>query len=180
MALKQEYLPHYGYSDYLQWEGDWELIEGIPYAMSPAPTLKHQFISNAIGHYLYEALDNCEKCQALIASDWKIDNETLVQPDNLVICHEPLHPNYLSQAPELIFEILSPATAKKDQTLKFELYEKEGVKFYVLVDPDEEVIKAYELKEGRYVIMTSTHSDAVSFNLSECDIAIPFNKIWKK
>ncbi|WP_321277371.1 Uma2 family endonuclease [Thiomicrorhabdus indica] len=179
MAVKVEYLPEYTYQDYLDWEGDWELIQGVPYAMAPAPTIKHQLISNALGHFLYQALERCEKCKSLIAADWKIDNETVVQPDNLVICHTPMHPNYLSQSPELIFEILSPSTAKKDQTLKFELYEKEGVKFYVLVDPEEEVVKAYELKEGRYVIITSTHSDSLTFNLSECSVEIPFAKIWK-
>jgi len=179
MALKVEYLPKYTYQEYSDWEGDWEVIHGIPYAMAPAPTIKHQSLSTKISRYLDEALDNCEKCQALIAPDWKVDNETVVQPDNLVICHTPMHPNYLSQSPELIFEILSPATAKKDQTLKFELYEKEGVRFYVLVDPEEEVAKAYELKEGRYVIITSTHSDTLTFDLSECSVEIPFEKIWK-
>ena len=37
-------LPHYTYEDYCQWEGRWELIDGIPYAMSPAPTPHHQRI----------------------------------------------------------------------------------------------------------------------------------------
>jgi hypothetical protein len=34
-------IPHYTYTDYKSWEGDWELIQGIPYAMSPAPNWKH-------------------------------------------------------------------------------------------------------------------------------------------
>lgn len=42
LALKIEDLPHYTYDDYAQWEGRWEIIEGVPYAMSPAPTIKHQ------------------------------------------------------------------------------------------------------------------------------------------
>jgi len=32
---------NYTYDDYKQWQGDWELIAGIPLAMSPAPTRKH-------------------------------------------------------------------------------------------------------------------------------------------
>ncbi len=40
--LKIEYLPKYKYDDYKQWEGKWELIHGIPYAMSPALGFEHQ------------------------------------------------------------------------------------------------------------------------------------------
>ena len=38
-ALKVEDLPHYTYDDYVQWEGRWELIKGIPFAMVPAPVM---------------------------------------------------------------------------------------------------------------------------------------------
>jgi hypothetical protein len=46
-------LPHYTYDDYVHWEGKWELIDGIPYAMSPAPVPKHQVVSNNLssGNY---------------------------------------------------------------------------------------------------------------------------------
>jgi hypothetical protein len=44
MAGAIKILPHYTYSDYEQWEGQWELIDGIPYAMSPLPVPKHQKI----------------------------------------------------------------------------------------------------------------------------------------
>ena len=37
-------LPHYTYEDYCNWEGRWELIDGIPFAMSPAPTPRHQWL----------------------------------------------------------------------------------------------------------------------------------------
>ena len=35
MGLSQKYLPHYTYDDYYQWDGNWELIYGVPYAMFP-------------------------------------------------------------------------------------------------------------------------------------------------
>lgn len=46
--LKPAYLPHYTYDDYARWEGDWELIEGVPFAMSPAPSIRHQSLSVSI------------------------------------------------------------------------------------------------------------------------------------
>ena len=43
-ALKVEYLPHYSYEDYLLWEGDWELISGVAFAIAPSPAKNHQMI----------------------------------------------------------------------------------------------------------------------------------------
>src|SRR5690606_8258397 len=48
MALEARDLPHYTFEDYERWEGRWELIYGIPYAMSPQPNLKHQRVSGNI------------------------------------------------------------------------------------------------------------------------------------
>ena len=42
----------------------------------------------------------------------------------------------LQEAPVLIFEIFSPSAKEKDKSLKYELYKKAGVKYYVMVDPD--------------------------------------------
>ena len=149
-ALKEEDLPQYTYEDYKLWEGDWELIHGVPYAMAPAPMIKHQAISNRIARFLDEALENCTTCQALLPIDWKVNNHTIVQPDNLIICHEPMHEAYITKAPKVIFEILSKSTAHKDKNLKFNLYEKEGVNYYIIVDSNESLAKVYKLNEGRY------------------------------
>jgi hypothetical protein len=67
--LRIEDLPSYTYEDYAQWEGRWELIRGIPYAMSPAPTIQHQTISHNIAVALAKSLEGCEHCQALLPVD---------------------------------------------------------------------------------------------------------------
>ena len=179
-ALKEEYLPHYTYDEYVAWDGEWELIDGVPYAMAPAPTIKHQTISNEIARRLSEALDRCEKCRALIAADWKVSEDTVVQPDNLVICHKPTNNSYLLKAPALIFEILSPSTQQKDRGLKFELYEREGVGYYVIVDPKEEIAKVYRLDTaGRYIKVADVSDESVVFTLDGCEIPFKFEKIWR-
>ncbi|MEI6206667.1 MAG: Uma2 family endonuclease [Desulfuromonadales bacterium] len=53
-------------------------------------------------------------------------------------------------APDLVVEILSPHTARKDLTRKFELYERAGVREYWVVYPDEKIIQVYRLEDGRY------------------------------
>jgi len=177
-AIKKEYLPNYTYDDYKNWEGNWELIYGVPYAMAPAPMIKHQAISNRIARYLEESLQDCEACQALLPVDWKIDDSTVVQPDNLIICHTPQNEAYIKKAPKVIFEILSKSTAVVDKNLKYELYEKEGVRYYIIVDPSESIAKVYELKEGRYIKLCDAYEDSVDFELETCAFVFDFAKIW--
>ena len=177
-AIKKEYLPHYTYEEYKKWEGNWELIYGVPYAMSPAPMIRHQAVSNKIAWQLQEILKECEACQALLPVDWKIDESTIVQPDNLIICHKPLHEAYITKAPRVIFEILSKSTAMVDKNLKYELYEQEGVDYYVIVDPEETIAKVYRLKEGRYIKICDAHEEQIDFDLREYVVSFDFGKIW--
>lgn len=179
-ALKLEDLPRYTYEEYLKWEGEWELIYGIAYAMSPAPMIKHQNISAKIARYLDEAVENCINCQSLLPIDWKISNETVVQPDNSLICHKPTNEAYITKAPKIIFEILSKSTARKDKGLKYNLYESEGVTYYIIVDPIESMAKVYHLKNGRYIKLTDATDEVVKFEIDECNhtIEFDFNKIW--
>jgi len=177
-AVKLENIPHYTYEEYKHWEDEWEIIDGVAYAMSPAPMIKHQKVSNNIAWLLKEELKECETCQALLPVDWKISEDTVVQPDNLIVCYEPKGA-YISKAPTMIFEILSKSTAKKDKTVKFELYESEGVKYYIIVDPDESIAKAYELKDGRYIKMLDATDESLDFDLGKCQIKINFQKLWE-
>lgn len=77
-ALKAEHLPEYTYENYLAWEGNWELIHGVPYAMSPGPSIRHQRLNTRITMLLNELLGDCEKCEALIPVDWKVSDTTVV------------------------------------------------------------------------------------------------------
>ena len=177
-ALKKEYFPNYTYGDYKEWKGDWELIYGIPYAMAPAPMIKHQAVSNKIAWQLQNVLKECANCQALLPINWKIDDATVVQPDNLVICHKPLNEAYIKKAPKIIFEILSKSTATKDRNLKYDLYEQEGVEYYIIVDPKEEIAKVYRLQYGRYIKVCDADEDSVKFELKECSFDFDFSEIW--
>ena len=177
-AAAREYSANYTYSDYKHWEGRWELIYGMPYAMAPAPTIEHQSISNKIAWQLVENLKDCSKCQALLPIDWKIDETTVVQPDNLVICHKPINSAYLTKAPKIIFEVLSKSTAYRDLNLKYELYQKEGVEFYIIVNGEDKIAKVYQLKNGKYIKAIDAHNEKFEFKLKECTFEFDFFKIW--
>jgi Uma2 family endonuclease len=176
-VLEPTDLPHYTYKDYIDWEGRWELFDGIAYAMTPAPSIDHQRISQKIARLLDEALENCEQCVALLPVDWKITEDTIVQPDNLVVCYQPSG-KYLTRAPSLIFEILSASTRSKDENIKFRLYETEIVLYYCLVDPDEKSIKIFLLTDGRYIKQIDATTETFEFDLSACQITLDCSKVW--
>jgi Uma2 family endonuclease len=67
----------------------------------------------------------------------------------------------------MIFEILSKSTAKKDTGIKFNLYEQEGVKYYIIVDPENEVAKVYKLHEGRYIKVPDVSDKKIEFYIKE-------------
>ncbi len=180
--LKKEYLPKYTYNDYKQWKGNWELIHGIPYAMSPAPRIEHQEVSGKINYQLLNLLRDSKKCKALLPVDWRVNKEdeddNVLQPDNLVICKD-VKGNYISEAPALIFEIISPSSALKDRFTKYNIYQTQGVKYYIIVDCDTKSADVFELKNGTYSKMIEAKNDTVKFILEEnCIIDFNFSEIW--
>jgi len=128
MGALRGYLPHYTYEDYKHWEGRWEIIDGLAYAMSPMAMPSHQYISNKIARILDEQLEECKECGAFLPIDWRVSNDTIIQSDNLVLCYKPTK-SYITKTPKIIFEVISKNTAKKDETIKYEIYEREGVNY---------------------------------------------------
>lgn len=179
MALQLKVLPNYTYNDYVNWEGKWEIIEGIPYAMSPAPRLKHQAAAAAINTVLANGLENvgCNKCKVYQPIDLKIDENTIVQPDLSIICNVTEDKAYIDFPPNLVVEILSPSTALKDKNTKYELYQNFGIKYYLIFDLDLKEILAYKLSEKKYELFNCKKE---GFALkSGCNIHSNFDKVFE-
>jgi Uma2 family endonuclease len=179
-AIAYENLPHYSYEDYLKWDGRWEIINGIAYAMSPAPSPKHQKITFKIAKELDSNFEcNKKECEVYIAPvDWKISDDTVVQPDVAIFCENPTQ--YFSTTPPLVVEVLSKATALKDVTTKFKLYEKADVEYYILVEPNSEVFDVYKLEANSFKhIKKGTKIDKIEFEFNNgCKSAIDFTKVF--
>ncbi|MEZ4825777.1 MAG: Uma2 family endonuclease [Bacteroidia bacterium] len=168
-------LPHYTVEDYKKWEGNWELIHGIPYAMSPSPRLTHQRVSRKIMVLLDRHFEICSHCEVLQPIDIHLEKDTVVQPDVSVICGSTDSVNEYNK-PVLVVEILSPSTAIKDRNLKFRLYESNGIKYYWLVEPDQKWVEVYELIDGKYARLEV--SGSVTFDLGECVFDFDFREIF--
>lgn len=161
-ALKREDA-RYTYADYLLWpeEERWEIIHGTAYSMSPAPGRRHQALLGRL-HLAFQKSFEGKPCEVYLAPFDVLfpdrddlleeDIDTVVQPDLIVICD----PGKLSErgcrgAPDLVVEILSPHTARKDMAQKYELYESAGVKEYWIVDPGNRFLTIHVLgPEGRF------------------------------
>jgi len=172
-------LPHYNFEDWQLWEGKWEIIHGIPYAMSPAPVPKHQIIANALGAEFHFELKKCKDCKAMQPVDYKVGDDTVVQPDLLIVC-EPIAKPYLDFAPVLIAEILSPSTALKDTHTKYQIYEQQKIKYYLIISPDKEEVEVFENSDKGFQRINAGSSFTHQFIFSEeCVVDIDFKEIWK-
>jgi Uma2 family endonuclease len=146
-----KYIPHYSIDDYRTWEGDWELWEGIAVAMKPSPFGKHQKLLTRLAQRFLNAIERsgCADCQVVVELDWIIDQETVVRPDLSIVCGADLD-RFIEDTPVLIVEVLSDSTRHKDQTAKLKLYEMQGVRYYLLADPETNTSRGYELNDRRY------------------------------
>ncbi len=122
--------------------------------MSPSPNRTHQKLIGEIFRIIANYLKDNEVGEAYIApSDVYLDDENVVQPDIYFVSKNNL--SILTDAgadgaPNLIIELLSPSNAYYDLRAKLQLYEKFGVKEYFIVDPEDNIVIAYKLTEGRY------------------------------
>ncbi|HPQ97513.1 MAG: Uma2 family endonuclease [Thiothrix sp.] len=145
----------YTYGHYRQWPQAerWELIEGVPHAMT-APSRRHQEtvfeLAGQIRNQLLEA-----DCNGYVApfdvrlpegteTDDRI--ETVVQPDLLVVCDpDKLDDQGCRGAPDWIIEVTAPSTAVTDLNRKRDLYQHHGVREYWIVHPLEHWVMVYLL-----------------------------------
>ena len=162
MALPQQKKRPYTYGDYLTWPDDerWEIIEGVPYDMTPAPAPRHQELLGELHVQIHPQLKG-KLCRVYLApfdvrlpegeQDEALDR-TVVQPDLTVFCdRNKLDRRGLRGAPDFVVEIISPSSVSHDQIRKAALYEKHGVKEYWVLHPTDRLVYVRVLKkDGRY------------------------------
>jgi Uma2 family endonuclease len=118
--------------------------------MSPAPTLRHQYIVMRIIKLLLGTVPGGDVFTAPTAV--RLSQQT-VQPDVFWIADDsacvPQETHFLG-GPDLIVEVLSPGNTENDRMTKYDLYERHGVGEYWIVDPVEAYIEVYTLADGRF------------------------------
>jgi Uma2 family endonuclease len=164
------------------------LEEGAPFQlinydliMSPSPIPFHQLISARIIYLMSAFLENKTDDGFLVSApmDVKFNDGNVFQPDVLYITAErksELVKDRVEGAPDLVIEILSPSTGYYDLRQKKDIYEKYGVKEYIIIDPVVQTAELYALKDGGYYLhqkaeknkkLPSVVLEGFSFDLSK-------------
>jgi Uma2 family endonuclease len=167
------------------------LEEGAPFqlinfdlVMSPSPIPLHQVISrriiSAISDFLGDKIDD----GFLVYSpmDVKLDEGNVLQPDILYITAErkaQVVKERVEGAPDLVVEILSPSNAYYDLRLKKNIYEKHGVKEYIIVDPIEQSAELYALKDGIYYLHQKAQNNEHLNSVLLQGFSVDLSKLFK-
>ena len=129
-----------------------ELIDGEHY-VTPSPNLRHQEILASLHLVIGSWLETHRVGRVYFAPlDVVFSHFDIVEPDLLYMSNaraaEVSTPKHVRGAPELVVEIGSPSTRRRDTTIKRQLYERAGVTEYWIVDPGAEVVRVYR-REGK-------------------------------
>ena len=87
---------------------------------------------------------------------------------------------YLTKAPEIVVEIVSPSTARKDERIKYDICEREKVPYYILVYPDDLKAKIYRREEKGYDKQGDFTRESYRFDDLPCPIEIDFERVFKR
>ena len=146
------------YEDYRTAPPDkrYELLDG-DLLVTPAPNLKHQRVQLRLGRRLAQFIEERALGELFIAPcDVVLTDTDVVQPDLLFVSREREHllsgGDNVRGAPDLVIEILSPATADRDKGYKRALYAKHGVAEYWLIDPATETVRIHLPRSGSLVV----------------------------
>lgn len=183
----------YTYADYLSWDEDvrMEIIDGVPY-LQAAPTRLHQEILSELHRQIANYLVNKE-CRVYPSPFHVVlnlendiqdesDRENVVEPDLTIVCDlAKLDERGCKGTPDMVIEIISPSTARKDKIEKFMKYEEAGVNEYWIVEPEVKVVSIFTLQQdgrfGRPDLYSEKDQARVSlFEDLEIDLGLVFSE----
>jgi Uma2 family endonuclease len=170
------------YDDYLLLPEDGlqhEIIDGEHF-MNAAPNPRHQRISRQLMRQLCEQVMDTGRGEVFNAPvDVVLSPFDVVQPDLLVILRhraEMVLETRLEGPPDLVVEILSPSTTRKDLELKRKLYESKGVPECWIADPDRNVVDQHVLVSGRYR-HAGSHANTIRA-ATIADVTVDLTRVW--
>jgi Uma2 family endonuclease len=156
-----------------------ELIYGRFY-LSPSPSPLHQLVAASLWRLLDDIAIEAGGLVFMAPLDVYLADHSVVQPDVLYIsaAHRDVLQKRIEGAPDLLVEVLSPGTSRRDQVQKLNLYIKSGIREYWLVDPMEQHFQFLVNDGGRFVVEVQAGPEYRSRVLPEIHLDIP--AFWKR
>ena len=140
-------------------EERYEIIEGVKTFMSPAPNITHGTIIGRLYNIFTNYIDEHKLDAAVFLdhTDVHFTGSNLFMPDLSVICdaNKIDRRDALYIVPDLVVEVLSPSSVKRDMGIKKDVYESSGVREYWIVNPLDKSILVYLLNDGKYILDTA-------------------------
>jgi len=169
------------YDDYAQIPDDGqrhEIIDGEHY-VNPSPSTLHQHVSKRLQYQLYTRIELVGLGVLFNAPmDVQLSEHDIVQPDLVIILKENVRkitPANIQVAPDLVVEILSPSNMDYDRSTKRNLYERFGVREYWVIDPFEQQVDQWVLRDEKYVLMPK--SKVLTLSIVN-GIEVDFDTVW--
>jgi Uma2 family endonuclease len=131
-----------------------ELIFGRFY-LSPSPTVLHQIVVSLLWLRLHHIALEAGGIALFAPLDVGLADHSVVQPDVLYFsaARRKAVGERIEGAPDLVVEVLSPGTVRRDRGEKLSLYAQLGIREYWIVDPAERQIEFLVLRDGRFTVV---------------------------
>ncbi len=172
------------YDDYVNLPDDgkrYEILDG-ELAVTPSPLIRHQRISAnlhiALEHYVRE---NDRGTLLYAPVDVILDRSTVAVPDLVFVSKKRsaiVTERAIEGAPDLIVEILSPSTSRRDRGVKMKLYQRFGVAHYWIVDPVRCRLETRELGARGYRLVATYEGDAEATSSLLPGLTIELSAVW--
>jgi Uma2 family endonuclease len=171
----------YSWEDYRSWDDGqrWEIIGGDAYAMSPAPGTRHQLVVGRLYQQMARRLRG-KPCEVFLSPvDVRLSAGDVVQPDLAVVCDKArIRPTHIEGPPTLVVEVISPATALLDRTLKMRLYAQAGVREVWLVTPYPWLVEVFVLDGKNFRLAGSYRKEDVPRSPGFPDLRIDLERVF--
>jgi len=174
-----------GWEDFLELPDDanrYELLDGA-LVMTPPPSVRHQIVLGNLYRVLDAHVRNAGLGTVLFAPlAVRLDETTIAEPDLVYVASDRAHligEQAINGAPDLLVEILSPSTAKRDRTIKCQLYARLGVEHYWLVDPKAERLETFERSGESYQPVSALEGDRTVDPPRFPGLRIELSSLWR-
>lgn len=171
------------YHDYREIPSDgkvYQIVQGVLY-MTPAPNFNHQEISGNIYNILRSFVVPNKLGKVVYSPIDVIFSQTdVVQPDLIFISNERkglIKDHGIAGPPDLVVEVISPSTQKLDETVKYELYDVQGVYEYLLVYPEKKQIVQHS-REGGKLVLQGTFDRREQLSLHSMDLTVDLAEVF--
>lgn len=176
------------YQDYLEIPEEpgyrFEILDGM-LIKEPSPNVMHQRVSRRLQRLLEDYFREVDSEGEIFNAPLDVTplDYNVVQPDIFYVAGEQqliVKDARIDGAPELVVEILSPSSHRKDRLQKMQIYQRAKVQHYWLVDPQERTLECFAWHDGVYALVASGMEDDVVEHPDFAGLSIALQSLWSK